>query len=193
MLVFIFSKQQRYLPILSFIFLTPFYCYAQKNKSREIEYIVRNNQKIKGATRIIIDKSDYFLRVYDEVGLFARYPVVFGNEVDKDKFKEGDKRTPEGIFVIQYIQPHRKWHLLMMLDYPNKESVKKFDRRKKEGCIKVNENIGGAIGIHGTWPKENYLIDKYRNWTDGCISLKNEHIDDLRKYVVKGTVVEIQK
>ena len=192
MLVFLFNHH-KYLCILFIIFLLPCFSYSQKKKLREIEYFERNNQKIKGITKIIIDKSDYFLRVYDEVGLFARYPVVFGNDVDKDKFKEGDKRTPEGTFIIQYIQPHHKWHVIMMLDYPNKESVKKFEQRKKECDIKVTDKIGGAIGIHGTWPKESYLIDKYRNWTDGCISLKNEHIDDLRKYVVKGTVVEIQK
>ena len=49
---------------------------------------------------IIVDKSDYELKVYDDEGWFATYPIVFGSKDLNDKMKEGDKRTPEGQFKI---------------------------------------------------------------------------------------------
>src|ERR1700712_1940846 len=45
---------------------------------------------------IIIDKSDYELKVYDEEGWYATYPVVFGGKDLGDKMKEGDRKTPNG-------------------------------------------------------------------------------------------------
>lgn len=169
---------------------------AQKTKlvkERGIERISRKSDTVVGVTHIVIDKSDGFLRLYDDAGLRARYPAVFGSEPDRDKFREGDKRTPEGLFTIVSIRKHEKWHLMLLLDYPTEESRKTFERRKLEGKMDANASIGGAIGIHGTWPHEEYMIDKRRHWTDGCISLKNNHIDDLKKYIRAGTKVEIQK
>ncbi len=188
-----FFNCTKHLLLLYLFFLPLLLAIAQKNKIREVEYKKRKNHQLIGVGRIVIDKSDYLLRVYDEEGLFARYPVVFGSEPDRDKFKQGDKRTPEGAFTIRYIQKHKKWCLMMMLDYPTPENIKKFERRKKEGKLELDAAPGAAIGIHGTWPHDDYLIDTYKNWTDGCISLKNSHLKDLAQYVKAGTKVEIQK
>lgn len=173
--------------------LIVFCAHTQKDRVREIERKNRKENRVTGISRIVIDKSDYLLSIYDDKGLFARYPVVFGTNPDQDKFKQGDRRTPEGEFSIRYIQKHKKWHLMMMLDYPTPECIRKFERRKKEGEVGLNDSPGSAIGIHGTWPHDDYLIDNYSNWTDGCISLKNNHIEDLKKYVYDGIKVEIQK
>lgn len=162
-------------------------------KERMIERIKRKSDTLVGAARIIIDKSDGILRLYDAAGLRARYPAVFGQDTDRDKFKEGDRRTPEGTFRITYIKKHPKWHLMLMLDYPTEESRITFERRKREGKIIPTAAIGSAIGIHGTWPHDDYLIDRRRHWTNGCISLKNSHLEDLKKYIWSGTKVEIQK
>ena len=85
--------------------------------------------------RIVIDKSDYELHVYDSKGWYATYPVVFGNDPLMDKKMEGDKCTPEGTFKIVGKRPHEKWSRFMLLDYPNQESWKKFQERKKKGII----------------------------------------------------------
>jgi murein L,D-transpeptidase YafK len=191
-LIALFNNRKQLL--ISLLFFVPvLLAIAQKSKIREVEYKKRKYNKPVGINRVVIDKSDYLLRVYDEEGLFARYPVVFGSEPDRDKFKQGDKRTPEGVFTIQYIQQHKKWCMMMMLDYPTPETIKKFERRKKEGKLELDAAPGSAIGIHGTWPHDDYLIDKYKNWTDGCISLKNNHLKDLARYLKAGTKVEIQK
>lgn len=146
-----------------------------------------------GRIHLIIDKSDYELNVYDEKGWFATYPVVFGNNTLEDKKMEGDRCTPEGEFRIQSKRIHEKWNRFMGIDYPTKESYDRFKRRKANGEIPSSAKIGGAIGIHGTWPNDDYIIDRYKNWTMGCISMKNTDVQDLYSYMPIGTIVTIRK
>ncbi len=142
---------------------------------------------------IIIDKSDYALSVYDQKGWLVTYPVVFGNKDLGDKFMEGDRRTPEGNFYIINKRVHEKWHKFMMLDYPNQQSIIKFNQRKASGVIPANAKIGGGIGIHGTWPREDFAVDSYQNWTWGCISMRNGDVDELFNLVPVGTMVTIRR
>ncbi len=58
---------------------------------------------------IIVDKSDYELKVYDEEGWYATYPIVFGSKDLSDKMREGDKRTPTGSFKVILKKIHHKW------------------------------------------------------------------------------------
>lgn len=143
--------------------------------------------------RIVIDKSNYELYVYDKLGWFATYPVVFGNNSLDDKKMEGDRNTPEGNFKIANKRVHEKWDRYMGLDYPTSESLAKFNQRKQRGEIPRYASPGGGVGIHGTWPHEDFVIDRYKNWTNGCISLKNEDVEDLYSFVPVGTPVSIQK
>lgn len=143
--------------------------------------------------RIVVDKSSYELYVYDKLGWFATYPVVFGNNSLDDKKMEGDRNTPEGNFKIANKRVHEKWDRFMGLDYPTKESLAKFKERKRRGEVPANASPGGGVGIHGTWPHEDFVIDRYKNWTNGCISLKNEDVEDLYSYVPVGTPVTIRK
>lgn len=146
-----------------------------------------------GTVSIIIDKSDYELSVYDEKGWYATYPVVFGNSSLSDKKMEGDKNTPEGVFHIANKRVHEKWCRYLGLDYPTPGDRQKFNERKRRGEIPANASIGGGIGIHGTWPHEDFVIDRYKNWTLGCISMKNEHVIELYQYTQPGTKVTIRK
>ncbi len=152
-----------------------------------------NPSKPVGAVRIVVDKSSYELYVYDSQGWFATYPVVFGNSSLDDKRMEGDKNTPEGSFKIVNKRVHDKWDRYMGLDYPTKESMDKFNARKKRGEIPSSATPGGGIGIHGTWPHEDYQIDRFKNWTNGCISLKNDDVKDLYSYIPIGTPITIKK
>ena len=146
-----------------------------------------------GDISIVIDKSDYELSVYDSKGWFATYPVVFGNNSLDDKKMEGDKKTPEGSFRIISKRVHEKWYRFLAIDYPTKESWERFNARKKRGEIPASASIGGAIGIHGTWPHEDFIIDKYKNWTMGCISMKKDHVLEIYGYTPIGTNVVIRK
>ena len=152
----------------------------------------RNSNPI-GTIYIIIDKSDYELNLYDDIGWYATYPVVFGNNSLEDKKMEGDRNTPEGSFQISGKRLHDKWHRFIEIDYPNEESREKFRKRKERGEIPANARIGGSIGIHGTWPHEDIQIDRYKNWTLGCISMKRNDVSEIYSYITKGTRVTIRK
>jgi murein L,D-transpeptidase YafK len=147
----------------------------------------------RGTYYIIIDKSDYELSVYDAAGWLITYPIVFGNDNQGDKLVEGDRKTPEGTFTIISKRVHEKWCRYMGLDYPTADDIAKFNYRKQRGEIPPYAKIGGGIGIHGTWPHEDYAVDQYQNWTNGCISLKNEHVKQLFEMMPIGTKVTIKR
>lgn len=146
-----------------------------------------------GAYHIVISKKSYELKVYDEQGWYATYPCVFGSNDLRDKFMEGDKRTPEGNFKVVLKKNNSKWKFELLLNYPNEQSYQKFAERKSEGLIPSTAKIGGGIAIHATRPQEEWTIDYYQNWTDGCISLKYSEAADLYSYIQVGTLVTIEK
>ena len=132
---------------------------------------------------IIIEKSQFELRVYESNGEWlSTYPCVFGNDDLKDKMTEGDRRTPEGVYHVILKKPHAKWVYFLGLDYPT-----------TEGIIPANSKIGGEIGIHGTWPNQDFVIDHFQNWTNGCICTKNEYMVELYRLIPIGTKVIIKK
>jgi murein L,D-transpeptidase YafK len=141
---------------------------------------------------IIIDKSDYELKVYDEEGWYATYPIVFGSRDLGDKMKEGDKKTPDGHFKVIQKKIHPKWSYELLLDYPTIESVQRFNERKQRGILPKSAKIGGGIAIHATRPEEEWTVDNFYNWTDGCVSVKYTEMKDLFSFIPVGTPVTIQ-
>jgi len=141
---------------------------------------------------IIIDKSDYELKVYDEEGWYATYPIVFGSKDLGDKWREGDKKTPDGHFKVIQKKIHPKWSYELLLDYPTMESVQRFNARKQKGLLPKNARIGNGIAIHATRPEEEWTVDNFYNWTDGCVSVKYTEMKDLFSFIPVGTPVTIQ-
>lgn len=141
---------------------------------------------------IIVDKSDYELKVYDDEGWYATYPIVFGSRDLSDKMFEGDKRTPTGSFKVILKKIHNKWGPELLLDYPNSESVRRFNERKAKGQIPNRARIGNGIAIHATRPEEEWTVDNFYNWTDGCVSVKYTEMKDLFSYIPVGTPVTIK-
>ena len=148
--------------------------------------------KIYNPYYIVIDKSDYELKVYDDEGWYATYPIVFGSIDLSDKMREGDKRTPTGTFKVILKKIHPKWGQELLLDYPTEESYKRFNARKAQGLIPKNASIGNGIAIHATRPEEEWTVDKFYNWTDGCVSVKYSEMKDLYSSIPIGTPVTIQ-
>lgn len=140
---------------------------------------------------IIIKKSEYELKVYDEEGWFATYPIVFGSKDLSDKMYEGDRRTPNGKFKVVLKKMHPKWGPELLLDYPTPEHVQRFNERKKKGLVPGKARIGNGIAIHGTRPEEEWTVDNNYNWTDGCVSVKYTEMKDLFSYIPVGTPVTI--
>lgn len=169
-----------------------------KNNKRSVNIAAKNDQKPVVAIEespyyIIVDKSDYELKVYDDEGWYATYPIVFGSKDLGDKMKEGDKKTPNGNYTIILKKIHRQWGPELLLDYPNPTNVQLFNERKQKGVIPKNARIGAGIAIHATRPEEEWTIDNFYNWTDGCVSVKYTEMKDLFSYIPVGTKVTIKQ
>ena len=145
----------------------------------------------KSKTAILVEKSDYKLTLYYQNQPIKSYPIVLGGNPIGDKMREGDYKTPEGIFKIRDLYPHPSWSKFIWLDYPNRESWRKHLEAKRLGKIKPSDTVGSEIGIHGVPQNTDYLIDERSNWTWGCVSLKNKDVDEIYDVVRVGTTVEI--
>jgi murein L,D-transpeptidase YafK len=179
-------KTPFYLSLMGMVALTSTSFKKAKN------YSLRTATKF--SYKVLIIKSKYELQIYDSSGEWlVTYPVVFGNKDMGDKMMEGDRKTPEGIFHIAMKRKHEKWNSFLSIDYPTVESYQRFNQRKAKGLIPTNARIGGSIGIHGTWPHEEFAVDTYQNWTEGCISTKNLFIQEIFSMLPVGTTVEIRR
>lgn len=108
--------------------------------------------------------------------------VQLGGEPVGAKHFEGDQRTPEGRFTIDYGNPGSAYHLALHISYPRAEDASYAQAR--------GHSAGGLIMIHGqpnTWPAGRVPGD----WTDGCIALADEQIEALWEATGDGTPIEI--
>ncbi|MGB0562500.1 MAG: L,D-transpeptidase family protein [Spirulinaceae cyanobacterium] len=141
---------------------------------------------------LLVEKSAHRLTVFYDLQPIKSYPVVFGSAPEGDKFYEGDRKTPEGIYRVRDLYPHPAWSKFIWLDYPNPQSWRGHLQAKLTGQISPLASIGGEIGIHGVPEGQEGLIEKRNNWTWGCVSLKNADVDEIYTVIDQGTVVEIR-
>jgi murein L,D-transpeptidase YafK len=141
----------------------------------------------------MIDKSDYCLSILADTIIIKQYPVVFGANPKDDKLREGDQCTPEGEFRIVSKYPHKNWSKFIWINYPTSDSWSKHNAAKAGGRIPATSGIGGEIGIHGVPAGFDSLIDLRKNWTLGCISLKNKDVDEIYPYIGSNTKIMIRK
>jgi murein L,D-transpeptidase YafK len=148
--------------------------------------------------KIVIKKKARVLEVYDGVDLIKSYTVVLGFTPVGDKEREGDGKTPEGEFYIFTKNAKSRFHLSVGLSYPSKDDA---ERGLKSGLITAAEReeivraidakkmppqktaLGGEIYIHGGGIE--------RDWTEGCIAMKNAEIEELYNAVPVGAKVAI--
>ena len=142
-------------------------------------------------TAILIEKYKYQLTIYYQNEAIKSYPIVLGSNFVGDKRREGDYKTPEGVFRVRDLYPHPDWSKFIWLDYPNRESWRKHLKAKRTGEIEILDTVGSEIGIHGVPQNSDRLIDDRTNWTWGCISLKNKDVDEIYRVIQTGTKIKI--
>jgi murein L,D-transpeptidase YafK len=132
---------------------------------------------------VMVDKSDRTLTVFAGPDVVARFGgLQFGAAPAGRKRFEGDERTPEGRYMIDYRNPQSAYHLSLHISYPNAA-----DRAFAEAR---GRSPGGDIFIHGQ-PNALPLGRMPGDWTDGCIALSNAEIAQLWRLIPDGTPIEI--
>ena len=165
----------------------------KKPSYSNIKIPIRPDTLNKDSLTLVVDKSEYSLRVVYKRKIVRVYKAVFGPRPLDNKCMEGDRCTPEGKFRIASKNPASKYDRFMGLNYPNDSTYKRFNALKAAGSIPATARIGGDVGIHGIWPGGDDMIEMGIGWTDGCIALKNKDIEELFTFVGIGTKVIVQK
>jgi murein L,D-transpeptidase YafK len=139
------------------------------------------------ADRILVDKSDRLLVLFRNGRELARYSVSLGPGADDGpKQVEGDARTPEGIYRIDWRNPKSRYHLSLRISYPSDD-----DRAR---AAAMGKSAGGDIMIHGLpngWGWAAALFQG-RDWTKGCIAVTNTEMRHIWAQVPDGTLIEIR-
>ncbi|RYD95215.1 MAG: hypothetical protein EOP54_16165 [Sphingobacteriales bacterium] len=142
---------------------------------------------------VYVDKTNYLVALIYKRKRIRQYRAVFGPDRLKDKFREGDRNTPEGWFKVLAVRDNANWGKFIHINYPNEESFKKHNEAKHKGLIPGNASIGSAIGIHGTYPTGAGMVEMGLGWTDGCVSMTTTDIMDFYKFIKPGMRVYIKR
>jgi lipoprotein-anchoring transpeptidase ErfK/SrfK len=135
-------------------------------------------------------KSQHRLEIYHKGHLYRTYHAVFGRSpVAGAKLWEGDRRTPEGDYLIVGKHLSARFGWFLHINYPNAEDQARFERSRTAHLIPASAREGGQIGIHGT--DSPYLNVADIDWTTGCISVDNADIRELAYLLPVGTLVVI--
>ena len=144
---------------------------------------------------LIVRKEERTLTVYHKTEQQKVYPIVLGIASYGPKVYQGDLRTPEGVYRISSKRAHERWSRFMLLSYPNDDDRSRYAMALNEGRVPIIDGrapgIGSAVGIHGTDREDSNA--RGDDWTFGCVSLLNEHVDELYDTVPLGTPVLIVK
>lgn len=136
------------------------------------------------ADLLLVDKSERVLVAYANGRPIRVYRSIrFGDAPRGHKRFEGDERTPEGRYAIDWRNPNSRYHLSLRISYPN--------ARDRAYAMRRGRSPGGDIFIHGQ-PNGHRGAPIAHDWTDGCIALTNAQIAELWRIVPDGTPIEIR-
>lgn len=137
------------------------------------------------ADAVLIKKSERRLYLLKDGEVFRDYHIVLGKAPTGAKLFEGDNRTPEGDYVLDWRNGDSDFYKSIHISYPNEEDLA-FARV-------VGSYAGGDIMIHGIPDDPEYPEWVYVefDWTDGCIAVSNEAMDEIWDCVEEGTPIKI--
>jgi murein L,D-transpeptidase YafK len=130
-------------------------------------------------TQLQVHKGDRKLYLLHGSTVLRAYDVSLGFAPIGHKEVEGDGRTPEGAYLINRRNPQSAYHLSLGISYPNAEDIAYAES--------IGQPPGGDIFIHG-WSE---VLATSRDWTAGCIAVRDREIEEIYSMVKDGTVIYI--
>jgi len=137
-------------------------------------------------SKILIEKKERRLSLISKDKVLKSYKIALGGNPNGPKERIGDGKTPEGTYIIDSRNRDSRYHLSLHISYPNEKDKK----RSRE----LGVSPGGNIMIHGlkngfSWVGESHTAV---DWTEGCIAVTDEEIEEIAQSVPNGTPVEIR-
>jgi murein L,D-transpeptidase YafK len=138
------------------------------------------------ADKVIVEKHARQMILLSKGRVVKKYKISLGRNPEGSKVRAGDRKTPEGVYVIDSRNPRSRYHLSLHISYPNTSDIK---RAKQLGV-----SPGGDIMIHGIRNGFGWLgpLHRFVNWTKGCIAVTNREIEEIWRAVPNGTRIEIR-
>lgn len=136
--------------------------------------------------RIVIVKSKRGMVLMRDGKTVKTYKVALGAQPVGAKQRQGDHKTPEGNYVIDSKIEHSQFHHALHISYPSAAD--------REWARKLGVSPGGDVEIHGLGAKFGWVGAAHReyDWTDGCVAVTKQEIDEMWPMVAVGTPVEIR-
>ncbi|WP_081813601.1 L,D-transpeptidase family protein [Marinobacter sp. HL-58] len=136
-------------------------------------------------SEVLVRKEERRLYLISGEEVVRSYRIGLGDNPSGHKLYEGDKRTPEGEYVLDWRNPDSDFYKSIHISYPNKQD--------REQASAWGLDPGGSIMIHGLPNEAGDMAFAYLglDWTDGCIAVSNEEMDEIWQLVADGTPIRI--
>jgi murein L,D-transpeptidase YafK len=137
------------------------------------------------ADLVVVRKSDRSLQLIRAGEVIKSYRIALGRDPAGPKRQEGDGRTPEGVYTLDWRNSHSNFYRSIHVSYPREGDDQHAER--------WGVSPGGLIMLHGlpNGVPADRVGHPYVDWTDGCIALTNEEIDEIWAQVEDGTTIII--
>ena len=114
------------------------------------------------------------------------YQVALGRNPSGPKRRNGDGRTPEGRYLLDSRSQRSRFHRAIHISYPNQQDLE-FARR-------AGIAPGGSVMIHGLPRGGSWVGEEHRgfDWTNGCIGVTDDEMEEIWELVDDGTPIEIR-
>jgi lipoprotein-anchoring transpeptidase ErfK/SrfK len=148
--------------------------------------VAANGRRFFGtADSIVVEKGARRLTLFREGIPVVSYAVALGGSPVGHKERAGDRRTPEGLYRIDGRNANSRFHLGLHVSYPNAA-----DRAR---AAQLGVPTGGDIMIHGLPNGQGAVGAAHRqyDWTNGCVAVTDEEIEEIWSSVPVGTPIRI--
>lgn len=138
------------------------------------------------ADRVLVLKKEHSLQLLHGAAVLRSYRIALGGDPNGPKTRQGDHKTPEGIYALDSRNAHSRFYKSIHISYPS-------DRDRAE-ARRNGVSPGGDVYVHGLPNGYRWLGASHRlkDWTDGCIAVTDEEMDEIWEAVPTGTPIEIR-
>lgn len=146
---------------------------------------VQSSHAAESVDRVKVLKHERKMVLFSGTDVISEYHIALGGSPVGHKLQEGDQRTPEGKYTLDYKKSDSAFYKSIHISYPNSKD--------KEAAKAAGVDPGGFIMIHGQKNGFGWLapVMQFFDWTDGCIAVTNEEMDEIWDLVKTGATIEI--
>lgn len=138
------------------------------------------------ADRVLVLKKQRMFELLGQGKVIKTYKVALGGDPVGPKTRQGDHKTPEGIYVLDSRNAHSHFYKAIHISYPNAHD--------RAAARQQGVSPGGDVFVHGLPNRYAWVGASHRlkDWTDGCIAVTDEEMDEIWSAVKDGTPIEIR-